>query len=981
LCYGKGFELRNIKAVSRITRLVLFAQILIHGILGQLPIASAASYEITIASTGGAAENFGWSISGETLTATSANVTINSSDIIAKLATGNLIIDSEKITINDSITSTSSSSLRFSASGNIIVGQKIGISTNGGNIIFQADSDANGTGSIRLGNSATSSLGTVNSNGGEIIFSGGTNIRSGYASTSSDTATSKPKAGVSIYGFQIDAGGGNITVRGKNADKNGSVRGVLIEGLNARASRSLLKTSGSGTVTITGDSDGSISSTNPWGVVMDAVDIQTELGEISISGKGDNDSANSRGVVLYSTQFTSGGGDIRVIDSTDGSSSNYYGSIIGFVSGSTQPSFSTSGTLEWESDEIIFDGTVSLTLSCSSASFKSYTTSSFSARPSIPQINASDCSNLAIGDIGNASNLTLSGSITVGGAINLIGTDISILGALTATDSNIAIEATGAVTQSSAITASGLSMSGPGNYLLTNVNNNVSTVAAGTSLSRVARLDYKNKLSLSIGTVNGISGAYSSGQIRLVTVDGNLTVTKPISTLATAGDSLTVIANEASVSGESGNGNIIFSDLGSVTIETGSRGLLYSGTRASSTGVISSVGGEANSRSLVDTATSLSSVSPSIASTGLFALFRTDAPSPTYNASASANPCSLPIISNVWPEGGSSEGGTRVTVHGQGLSNKRLYFGTLLASKLTSDNNSIFATSPPGVKGQVNLTVEGCGTTAVYPWNYDPEPVILSIDSSNLSTIGSKIRLIGKFFSGASLSIPGTEISILSNSDTEIVAMVSPSESGNKKLTLTTKYGTTVTNLTFISPPSLEMARLDQYIAQGDLVSLQINGINTTTYLTEGNLPPGLSLKERTGEITGVAQKEGRYSFTILAMNQIGSTKKTFSIEVDRPTPKPVNLNLYFSYNSSKLSYSSQINLDRILSRIKFYAPRNLFPSVEMYGGGGNQALNLSGLRQEEIKQYVISSGFKVKEFKSGSGMPNKIKLRFIWHR
>ena len=283
--------------------------------------AFAAPTSLTVVSTGGVAEGSGWSFSSGELAATSA-VSINASDIEAKLSLASLTLVADSITINTDITTTSSNSLTFKSTGDVKAIAGVDISTNGGNVTLQANSADAGVGQIWLGNLAGAG-GSITTNGGHIFLGGGSNLSTGFAMASTTFEATKVSAGIAMYGFGLNASGGNITLRGSGS-VSANARAILIE-QNTAATRSSIQTTGSGEVSITGDGSPLQFTSNRWGPTFSGLNITTGAGDIRINGKAGTGAGNARGIVFSNTNMTSTTGNILIYDTTDGSSPNYSG--------------------------------------------------------------------------------------------------------------------------------------------------------------------------------------------------------------------------------------------------------------------------------------------------------------------------------------------------------------------------------------------------------------------------------------------------------------------------------------------------------------------------------------------------------------------------------------------------------------------------------------------------------------------------------
>lgn len=612
-----------------ISTFATFLLVVLTSIVSSTPAQAAPTGNLTIVSSGGAAENSGWTYSSGVIEVTS-NVSINASDIVSKLASSNLIVSANSILVNADIVSNTARNLTLQSVGNIIISGAYDVITQGGDITFQSNSTDSGSGSIRLGNIADNSTGLIDSNGGNITFSGGTNVLTGYAMASADFLSSKPAAGVAGYGFNVQADGGAILVRGSSTANAGrSTRAVYFE--NNAAGRQVLQTSGAGALTVIGDGS-AITHSNAWGINVLGADFITGSGDIQFTGKGNVASTNIRGIVSGNATYQSTSGDITLEDITTGPLNTYPGTYFGAPN-----SFSTAGNVLIAADSFRNDST--LTFVTPSAVIESYTGVSFVTPLSIlSTIVATNCSNLRIGKPGNTAAVTLTNAITVGGPFSIYGGNILLNGAVSVPSSNVSLIASGNVTQAAAITSDGLVLSGTGNFTLNNASNNVRIMAGGSSGTRLGNVIYTDASGgLAIGQIGSISGMFTTGELNIATYSGNLTIQQTVSSSGVSGDNVELYADQNESSGNAGDGNIIFSGSGEVSIPGTARALLYSGVRATSTGLVTEVGGEQNARSLVDATTVLSSITPALGSTGMYALFRTTTPAPTYTITYSGN--------------------------------------------------------------------------------------------------------------------------------------------------------------------------------------------------------------------------------------------------------------------------------------------------------------------------------------------------------
>lgn len=408
--------------------------------------ADAAGGTITIVTSGGSAENSNWSYTAGKITST-ASVSINASDIVGKLNIGSLTIECDAIAVNANIVYSNANSLKFVATNNIVVATAITIQSQGGDLIFQSDSDSSNSGNIRLGTTGVAG-GTVASNGGDIIFGGGANPYTGRAmANSSDIPASKWASGFSSWGYTINAGGGDIQIRAGSLDLNpfGSRPLTLEAGVGTTGTT--LSTVGTGNITLVSDA-GNTTMPNPWSIYAYALTASTEMGSITFNGVASTGGAgaNKRGVLFNGTTSitSSGAGTISIIDATNGSLSSVTG--LNFLSTST---ISTSGDILIKSDVLGFNGATSLT--CRSALIRSSTNASFATSASFNNLTATNCRSLTLGESGNTSAISVPSALTVSGPITINSGALTIAGALTARDSLVTLNASGSITQTGAM--------------------------------------------------------------------------------------------------------------------------------------------------------------------------------------------------------------------------------------------------------------------------------------------------------------------------------------------------------------------------------------------------------------------------------------------------------------------------------------------------------------------------------------------------
>ncbi len=529
------------------------------------------------------------------------------------------------IGINANLTSTKSgAAILAKASGAISQAVSVAVTTSGGSVTYWADSDNNGTGSILLAAGTSTDNTSITTNGGAITLGGGTDPLTGYAK--GDNTLGTTQFGVNLAGYsKLNAGTGAISLRGLTT---GTVSDYGI-GVRLINNTSLI----GGNISLTGIGSANAGSYGSnWGVSMELNSAITASGTLSITGTGggaNSTGGNNHGVLLDSNSSIIGTGNgAMTITGTSGKNSGvsvnvHDGSVIRSGSGTLTLIGRGTGT-NGAGGEISLHGSAGFTTTLGSSTaggqsgaitvradtFYANTgggtnqvlgTGTLTIEPLSASFNqswigtsgltlGSTLSGLTLGKLGNTANLTVySGwSVNVAGPITVYGGAIAINDALTASNNNINLHATGAVTQSAAITANGLDLHGTGNFTLTNTGNNIVTLAAGSSTARIGSLSFVDASDgLAIGTVNP-TGIWAVGDVKIETLTGDLTLSQNINTLSTSASAVVLNAGKNTTAGTTTGGDVKATGTPTITTGAGGRASIYTGSLSDSTGVVTS---------------------------------------------------------------------------------------------------------------------------------------------------------------------------------------------------------------------------------------------------------------------------------------------------------------------------------------------------------------------------------------------------------
>jgi uncharacterized delta-60 repeat protein len=576
---------------------------------------------ITIVTSGGEAEGSTWTYSNNTILPNSAtNVSLNVSDVLAKMELGVLTLAGKCITVNADInyTQNNSNGITLKASDNVILNEDKRITTNGGDVIFWADSDVNNNGYI-----AFSGFGghLITTNGGNVILGGG-------AGTTEPTGVAH--GGSSTHGFSVDSfasatsskinttksgeTGGNVIIRGKSS---GNFSGVYIQNLQIFANDLII------------EGETSLVSATIFGVRFGSSNIYNGSNLSSIF-----DLDNNLTITGINTANSYSGNSIRT-----GANPRFYAKgDITINSSGIMVLNSSQDFLDIKPGKTLtvnIDGTANFTMPIGDPAnnqgkvvIQSYIQNSFTSNFSTSNTNwvlSDKVSELTIGKSTNTANITIGSAASVSGPITLYGGNIAINAALTASNNTINLVSNGTVNQTAAITADNLSLNGTGTFTLNNTSNNVATIAGGNNTTKLGSLSFTDTSGgLTIDTVGSINGITASGTVLVETLAGDISLANDVVTDNTSVNAIVINAGKSTAIGTITGGDIIVN--GSPNITTGANGIakLFSGSEAGSTGLTDLAGGFNNVRFDVDETTT--TFDPVLVGGNAYALYRESIP-------------------------------------------------------------------------------------------------------------------------------------------------------------------------------------------------------------------------------------------------------------------------------------------------------------------------------------------------------------------
>ena len=543
---------------------------------------------------------------------------------------GPINVYGQNITVSQNLNVTPANTpILVQARGRIEVDANETIKTNAGNIILRSNSEGTATSATAITLNSGSNL---LSQGGNITLGG--NFTGAQGAGLYATGTSGI-VGVIVEGATLNAAGGNIKIYGKC---NGSYN----DGIRLRGN---FTTSGSGTIELYGEAIGGNNGTYYYGGItfgnVASSTLETENGNIILSGLLTNTQSNSTGAINFYREGGAAGqtrhinllsknGNIEIIGNA-GSTSAYgigsssWGNI--YVGSPQNGTWTATGDVSFTFNRYLLANENGFKVKTTGDVAYLPTGANFTAALNFPYNTnntlAENASSLTIGKLGNTSNITVASPVSLSAPIAIYGGTIAVNGTLSASSSTLSIEANTALTQTAAINANNLALTGTGTVTLNNTSNDVMTIAGGSLGNRLSSLSFTDAANgLTIGNIGSLNGIHANTGVVLVeTLTGNINLNESISTNNTTSNAVIINAGKSASIGVSSGGNLLINGTPTITFGAGGIAKLFSGLETNSTGLTSFVSGAANVRYNFDETTT--TFSPTLTSNTTHAIYRT----------------------------------------------------------------------------------------------------------------------------------------------------------------------------------------------------------------------------------------------------------------------------------------------------------------------------------------------------------------------
>ena len=538
------------------------------------------------------------------------------------------------------------------------------IATSGGNITLSGGTDlttgyAQGDSIYSNSNSNSSGImldtATLNSGGGNIVIRG--KGATSYMSVTTSAGSVGNNDGIRlISGNTINSGTGTIDIEGVAVGNQTVEASNGIETNQTGYTKILSAATNTTAITLFGDASATTNTADAFGTFLWGGNSQGIViaatgtgGGVSLNGKGGSGTAAAGGAHLEPNAFVLAASGPISMTGTAGNISTYVdvdiNGTVGFASsitgfGISSPVTASSSNISITADTLSANhvfGTGTFTGSAVQSSgtltiAPRTTGRAMAVQTSAPSagidwVNPSSMfgssglfktgfSSLVFGS-STTGNVTLD-NYTFDNPTTLDTSGNAILGAVSIANNALTVNMTGSgsITQTGAVAVSKLDLNGSTSAVTLNTTTN----AIGTLAAHVASLSLVDSSALTLGTVGAMNGITATGTVNISTTTGNMTVSQNVATTNTSSSALVLDAGTSDAVGTTAD-NIILSGSPTVTVGSGGRAILYTGSVSGSTGVTGVVGsGSGNFR--YDSKLGSSNFSLALGTSGTYAVYR-----------------------------------------------------------------------------------------------------------------------------------------------------------------------------------------------------------------------------------------------------------------------------------------------------------------------------------------------------------------------
>lgn len=279
------------------------------------------------------------------------------------------------------------------------------------------------------------------------------------------------------------------------------------------------------------------------------------------------------------------------------------------------------------------------------------------------------------------------------------------------------------------------------------------------------------------------------------------------------------------------------------------------------------------------------------------------------------------------------------------------------------------------------VSTGGGGAPAYVP----APPTITSISAPEICAIGDELLVKGTNLRGATATIDGAAVRVISSSNNELQLALPMAMAGTRTLKVTNADGSASTTVkyTFVDTPVY--VNYTYPLAYKDLeFKYTFSATDASRYAIQGRLPAGLTIDPLTGEVSGTPTVDGDFTFTIVASNVCGNAYLNVYMFIDKAVPDAFTCSVAFNVPSSdNISEIKLAALKNCLDEILKSGPATMDPVIFLSGGvppGLTQDELINHPRYSAICELLNSMGI-IAQIIVGSfdGDLNQVQIMVYW--
>ena len=278
----------------------------------------------------------------------------------------------------------------------------------------------------------------------------------------------------------------------------------------------------------------------------------------------------------------------------------------------------------------------------------------------------------------------------------------------------------------------------------------------------------------------------------------------------------------------------------------------------------------------------------------------------------------------------------------------------------------------------------GGGVTAPTPRTPTP-PTVTSISAPEVCAIGDQLVIKGTNLNGATATLDGDSIRVISSSFHEMVVALPMAFEGVRAIKVTNSDGSASTTVKyrFVDTP-IYVNYIYPETFKDLAFSYTFKATDAEKYAIQGKMPAGLTLNPLTGELSGTPTEEGDFIFNIVASNICASTTLIVYMFVDKAIPDSYTCSVTFNVPSSNNISDIKLSaLKTCLDKMVKLSPKYIDPVIFLSGGVPmtlSAEEQLAHPRYAQIVDFIRAQGITSQIYVGAfEGPLDQVQLNFYW--